>query len=225
MPYQIQTQMTESLSFPASAQPLGNMRIHLIRHAESMGNVRERNGVIAPKGCNGDLLSVDGHRDARVLVDKIDLKSYDKIYCSPYHRAMQTLAPSLEVLHGPVQTHEVFSEIPYHPGLTAGRETYDLDKVQDHPGSIDYTKHFHTHGRKIKWGSNPFQVAEQINDAQLMMASHNRVLVVTHGNFISKFLEMSLHATCRFRVDNCSVTELNIHDDSCNVGFINRSLL
>jgi broad specificity phosphatase PhoE len=83
------------------------MRLHFLRHAESVANV----GLKSQFG-KGDQLSPYGLDQAEAVVETLLQSGYDKIYVSPSLRTLQTIAPDLRRSNQRATILPICSEIP-----------------------------------------------------------------------------------------------------------------
>lgn len=83
------------------------MRLHFLRHAESVANA----GLKSQFG-EGDQLSPHGLDQAEAIVETLLQSGYDKIYVSPSLRTLQTITPYLRRSNQRATILPICSEIP-----------------------------------------------------------------------------------------------------------------
>jgi len=83
------------------------MRLHFLRHAESVANAK-----LKGRFGRGDQLAARGLSQAEEIVETLLLNNYDKIYVSPSLRTLQTIAPYLRRSNSTATILPICSEIP-----------------------------------------------------------------------------------------------------------------
>ena len=180
------------------------MRLYLIRHGESEGNVQ---GVIQGQ-TESDLTSM-GQDQAAALAQRLRTEHFDAIYCSDLTRARATLAfitagRTVPVIFLPELREKAF-------GLFEGRK-FDL-----------YLKVFEASGRGLAEfcvpGGESFLDLKQRTDRLLetLLRKHGdeTVLLCTHGgtirSFLTTLLGLSFEQAVPYSVDNTSLWAFEIN--------------
>lgn len=149
------------------------MFIYFLRHAETESN---RNGSLS--SCNEDSLTREGLEHARAIVDELMEHHIEKILCSPYSRAIDTIAPFST-------TSQLHPEI--HPCLAEGQLV--LDNACE-TGNPEYS----LGGTYPVKDETPSQFLGRAKAAGVLIRSQNcqNVLVVTHGHLIRELMNILL---------------------------------
>ncbi|WFB35555.1 histidine phosphatase family protein [Kiritimatiellota bacterium B12222] len=198
------------------------MKLLIVRHAQSQGNATGDYSV-----ASHDSLSDLGKVQASFLSDTLQAMDFDKLIVSPLQRALETLAPYLEVTQ---QRAEIWPEIAegcWQPPVEASRETWRTQPASL-PRGLGPLFSFRD-GHEIKPVDKTFEEgvlrahATQTLLQELTESSVECVLMLTHGHFIRELLNVLLDTRhcLSFAHDNCGMTLLNF-DGRWNMDFCNR---
>ncbi|UZH11188.1 MULTISPECIES: histidine phosphatase family protein [unclassified Halomonas] len=185
------------------------MEIFLLRHAETESN---RAGSLS-SGCE-DTLTQLGHWQARAIVDGLMEFEIETILCSPYSRALDTVAPFAQAASLAVEVH---------PCLAEGQLI--LDNLVSHEEPIYMP---HSSGYLHPAGTEQAGAfLGRVMQAQEIIFSQaaSKILVVTHGHMIRELLNslLALPIKTRFPHDNCGLSLISVGKVN-TVGFLNRAM-
>ncbi len=191
------------------------MRLHLIRHGQSISNAEGR-----VQGHLDVPLSDQGIREAELLADRLVSLPIAALYTSPLKRAHRTAQTVAERLDIKLQARDFLMErdVGELSGLTgdeigekfpAWRERRYLTNAQDIVPGYE--------------GDEPFNERVIPNMRALIEAhSDQELAVVTHGGVIGAFCRHALGITKRrsASIDNGSLTTFDIRDGFTHVQLI-----
>lgn len=182
------------------------MRLILVRHGETEGNVKQHN-----QGQQHGELTKKGVEQAKKTALRLKDTKIDKIYVSDLKRAVDTAAeiikhhPKTEVIYEPAlreQCHGVYEGSPYGT-IGKAAQTAGVHKF-----------HFKPDG-----GESVLEMQERItNFLHKLIHKHKSetILIVSHGGTIRFFLIGFLKAPEEkwddYKHENCAVTELDIDE-------------
>jgi broad specificity phosphatase PhoE len=190
-----------------------NMRLLLVRHGESMGNItRSLQTRTEP-------LTERGQRQAREIAAHLARRGDVRtLYSSPLTRAMQTSQIIGEAIGVEPEPREALAEI--NVGTAAGMpfaewtERFPEEAARFHSDGIHYT---------FPGGESGKQLGERVrHDLDQIIATHRHqehaVVIVSHGGALSWILghlrKDPYDAWPPYQFANCSVTEVLIEGDT-----------
>ncbi len=198
------------------------MKLFLLRHGETEWNKCHRfQGRI-------DVPLNDFGRDlARVTRQRWPLVTFDKVYCSPLCRAVETAKIVLE--DRPESDHSQFDEriIEFGFGISEGT---DIDEAAANPENPMYNLLHHPESYVPARGGESFQ--QLIGRARSFLEEEvlplekqgvQNVLVVAHGAIIRGFVcaigQKEIKDFWETRYLNCCLTTIDVTDGICNDHF------
>ncbi|MFD2176107.1 histidine phosphatase family protein [Veronia pacifica] len=186
------------------------MDIFLLRHAESISS---QNGSFASDA--GEPLTEKGYKDAERIVPLLSELDLDKVLCSPYLRARDTVAPFVR---------ESGVDLTILPSLAEGQLV--LDNIAISPEPADYILDESGELQPAK-PETPGAFLSRVRQSvgSLLDNRDERILVVSHGHMIREILNvlMRVDTKIRFPHDNCGMSHLTLGNDfTCH--YINRTL-
>lgn len=165
------------------------MKFYFLRHARSVGNVRDDAGK--RRGGGEDQLSEAGRQEARRAGQQLLGDHFTKLIAGPMQRTKQTAELLSKALKLPVEIHpenyNPFQSKKYYRAKPADRRPYALISwMSAHNDDPDYTLD----------GSESFnQVLRRVKHLQrylLKQPKDEKPLVVTHGNLMRFWLGLSM---------------------------------
>lgn len=183
------------------------MKLHLIRHGESVYNAEGR-----IQGHADIPLSELGCRQAEAAAEALAGQPLDAIYASPLRRAAQTAKIIAKRLGLPVQFNELLKEI--NVGIFQGKVHAELER--DYPVEI------------ARWRSEEMDYAVPGGESRRQILSRGRaafeaiiaegrenVVVVSHGRILTTTIKALLGMPLTeppFSLQNGSITTLSYHE-------------
>lgn len=192
-------------------------KINLIRHARTEANEKKQFcGSMQTKV----LETLDEIRSKLIL--KIDVENLGIVYSSPSDRAIFTASAITEN----ILINDDFREIDF--GLFEGMTYDEISKAFPEEGEkweADNMKYVFPNGESIEDFYN--RCAKGLDDIiEKNKNATNDITILTHGGVIQAILAYilgdNINLFWQFKVDNCSVTRLDISNDLVVVDFINR---
>lgn len=182
------------------------MKCYILRHAQTNANSKGMLSCDAREPLN-DVGRLQSKRLARVL----SVRSFSRIWTSPFLRAMDTILPYCELVNAQCEAKAFLSEGRFNlnPNIPPQTPFYTDEGIPPNDEPIECFR-----GRVQEF-------IKTISENDL-----DSLLVVTHGHFIREFLNMLLGATryARWPIDNCSETLIEFSDE-LYVRHVNRKIL
>ncbi len=181
------------------------MKLYLIRHGESLANAAL--DLDNPTNYYDSKLSKKGIKQAQHLHNKIKHINFDKFYCSPLTRTIQTFSiifPTKKPIFDPLIREHLFHS------CDVGRQPKIL-KSEFTQYSFDNLSNF--------WWNNNVPINEKLikresrNDIQIRLKNfllslnsneNKNIVLVSHGTFLSQITE--------YMLDNCELFICNFKD-------------
>jgi len=181
------------------------MNIFLLRHAQTEANLK---GELSSQ--IDDPLTSDGLKQANAIVDELKALNIEKILCSPYQRAIDTIIPFSSA--GNIN-------IEIAPSLAEGQLVLEHDIA---PEAAIYNSLGHPFENEPK-GQFLWRAIETME--YIKSLNQSRVLVVSHGHMIRELLNIILRAPqkVRFPHDNCGLTSVSLASNP-TLNFVNHVL-
>jgi len=169
------------------------MRLHFLRHAESVANAK-----LKSQFGKGDQLSPHGLDQAEAVVETLLQNDYDKIYVSPSLRTIQTIAPYLRRTNRRATILPICSEIPGVLEMLRNFAGKKRPKSLVTPRS--YRDLFTPHPRftaPAMRGESLIDVTERLRSFEHYILesygpTHASVLLVSHGRFGRELIQRLL---------------------------------
>ena len=176
------------------------MRIYLIRHGESTGDLDDRYG-----GDYDDHLSENGQEQARVLAEKLRNKNLQVIFHSPRIRTVETARAVFEVTRAPLEEIDEIRERNAYGVLTGLVKSEAQERFPEEVAELKRDLVYHEVQGSELYADFKERVLPALNE--LMAAKYDSIAIVTHGGPISCFVREVLGRELD-RVGDCAVLEL-----------------
>ncbi len=180
------------------------MKLFLIRHGETTGDVEDRYG-----GSYDDDLTTRGREQAEDLADKLAGESIQKIFCSPLARARQTAEFVRAKTNADlVELHDVRERNHYGilSGMTKAEAKRDypelVELVADKLSTVEGGESYHDFGARVE---SAF--------AEIKNSNHDTVAVLTHGGVL-RYIFRDILGLGEIKVGDCGYAEFRIVDGS-----------
>ena len=180
------------------------MKLIVIRHGKTIEN---DSGII--QGRNPGTLSEEGHKQARLLGQRLSQENIDYIYSSPSGRCKETLT-------------DILSQLEKHPKVTFEESLQERDFGQL-TGSVLDSSYFkllendseESRGLGIESVEDLYTRTKEFTDSLHKKHPGQTIALITHSNNIRVALMFFLHKTFREILDiakirNCAYTICNI---------------
>ena len=180
------------------------MKLFLIRHGETTGDVEDRYG-----GSYDDDLTVQGRQQAEELADKLAGEGIQKIFCSPLARAKQT-AEFVQTKTGAevVELHDVRER--NHYGVLSGMTK--AEAMRDYPELVELVADKHS---TVQGGESYQEFGSRVESAfaQVRSSNHDTIAVLTHGGVL-RYIFRDILGLGEIKVGDCGFAEFRIIDGS-----------
>ncbi len=171
---------------PTSSPGTGELRLHLVRHGESLANEADKAG--APRPADWDALSRRGWEQARGLGRRLEGHGIGLIVASTMRRAQETAAGINEVLGVPVEIdpdlHELMQSDAFYGAVPEFADTASLNWMPTAPRDF------------AEPGAESFDAmlarVVRVRDRIEARAGDERLLLVTHYGWLHFFLGHTL---------------------------------
>ncbi len=196
-------------------------RIFLLRHGKT-----EWNGQFRYQGKSDVPLNEEGRLQAQRAALRLTSLDIDAIYASPLSRAKETAHIVSRILGVPIKGfYEELCEMNF--GAWEGLTAPDIER--------SYAESFRLWRRnpekvKIPKGESFTEVVERVTCGmkKILNDAGENILVVAHGGSIRAALAglfaMDISASWRIRIDNCSLTSMELGSDRVMLAFANDTL-
>lgn len=199
------------------------MRLLIVRHAESKGNVK-----VGYSPATYDSLSGRGEKQASSLVDCLRSAHFDKIIVSPLQRALETLSPYLKATGQRAEIWPELGEACSHVEREAPSASWNKEPA---PLSAEFSPFFaYRSGEAFQpvypesFGNGLLRVHEAAARIRDMASrQHGTVLMLTHEHFIRELITviLDIRNVIRIHHDHCGMTLLSF-DGVWTMEFSNR---
>lgn len=179
------------------------MKIYLIRHGQTTGDIEDRYG-----GDYNDHLTDEGKSQSKVLAEKLKEKGIEKIFVSPRIRAQETAKIVSDVLKVPLETIDDFRERNAY-GILTGMTKKEAE--QKFPEASEQVKSYQN---TIEGAENYEHFKTRILNALNDITSKNyqTIAIITHGGPISCFFREVIKKEI-FGLKDCGIIELEKDGD------------
>lgn len=182
------------------------MKIYLIRHGETTGDIEDRFG-----GDYDDHLTEKGRQQSQDLAKKLQNKNIEIIYASSKMRARETADEIAKSLSIPVEIMENLKERNNYGVLTGMTKS---EAKQKHP--VDFEKISKDKTYHDVTGSESYddiktrclKVFEEI-----LQSGYNTIAIISHGGIISTYVREFLTEGKNIKLGDCSILEITKMDD------------
>lgn len=174
------------------------MKIYLIRHGESTGDIDNLYG-----GDYDDHLTEKGISQAKELSKKLKDKKIEIIFSSPRFRATETAELLQNALKCKLEFVNDLRERNFYGFLTG---TNKEEAKKNHPKEVEQLKDFNS---TIKDAEPYYEFRERVENAikHILSAKNKAIAIVTHGGPISLIFRELLSKEIT-RLHDCAVVEL-----------------
>jgi len=194
------------------------MKIYLIRHGETTGDIEDRFG-----GDYEDHLTEKGKAQAQELAKQLQGKNIEIIFTSPRIRAKDTAEIVKEVLNVPVEVVEDLKERNNYgvlSGLTKPeaqeKHPIDFEKI-----SKDKTDHDVTASESYE------QIKERAINVfnKILLKDHKIIAIISHGGIISTYVREVLAKGKNIKLGDCSILEIIKDNDQLTLNCLEKAEL
>ena len=177
------------------------MKIYLIRHGETTGDVEDRYG-----GNYDDHLSTTGKKQVEELVKKLEEKDIEIIYHSSLIRAIETAQFVGRELSVPLEEIKDMRERNHYGELTGLTKKEALKNFPDEVEELEAAPIYH----KLPHSEDYYDFAKRIIDVfnELTETEYETVAIVTHGGPIKAIFREILGFEIE-GLSDCALIELN----------------
>ncbi len=174
------------------------MKIYLIRHGESTGDVDNLYG-----GDYDDRLSEKGKKQAVELSKKLNGKKIEVIFSSPRFRARETAEILQKVLKTKLELIDDLRERNFYGFLTG---TNKEEAKKKYPEEVEKLKNFKS---TVKDAEDYKHFKERIENAlnNILKSNHKTIAILTHGGPISLIFREKLNKEIK-HLGDCAIIEL-----------------
>lgn len=179
----------------------------LIRHGETEWNVEHR---LQGQSVPGPSLNDNGSRQVHALACRLQEQTFDAVYSSDLHRCVQTAQ---------VITHRCGRTVEYLQSLRERKlgilEGLTIDAVRlKYPHLLQALSKRSQSEAAIEAGIDSFESMEGrvklvLNELALRHTG-GRILVVTHGGFLTHVYQLAMGTSPPSRAGNCSIHKIRI---------------
>lgn len=188
------------------------MKIYLIRHGQTTGDLEDRYG-----GDYEDHLSEEGVIQAKELAIELSNSGIGKIYCSPRIRAQETA----QFIGERIGLHvEIIDDIRErnHYGILTGM--VKAEAKEKYPEEVERVKDVYN---MAQGGEDYTHFKERITKAwELLTKSDDNVIgIVTHGGPIRLIFREILKAG-EIKIGDCAYAILNVNGSNIEIEYLNK---
>lgn len=178
------------------------MKLFLIRHGETTGDVEDRYG-----GSYDDDLTQRGQQQAEELAGKLAGEGIQKIFCSPLVRAKQTAEFLRVKTHTEVvELHDVRER--NHYGVLSGMTKADAKR--DYPELVELVADKHS---TVEGGESHKDFSDRVESAfaEVQNSNHDTIAVLTHGGVL-RYIFRDILGLGEIKVGDCGFAEFRVVD-------------
>lgn len=175
------------------------MKIYLIRHGETTGDVEGRYG-----GTYDDYLSEKGIKQVKELAEELKDKGIEIIYSSPYHRAKDTAEILSKVLKCPIKIKKDIREKNVY-GFMSGKLKSEME--QKYPDQVKIAKNYRL---TVRGGEKYSDFKKRLLRAfdEIADSDYKTIAIITHGGPIRCFYREVLSPSKEIEPSDCAVIEM-----------------
>ncbi len=177
------------------------MKIYLIRHGETTGDVESRYG-----GDYDDCLSKTGEKQVKELAKKLEGKNIEVVYHSTLQRATQTAEAIEEKLEVKLEELSDVKERNHYGELTGLTKKEALEKFPEEVEELEGNPLYH----KLPHSEEYYGFAKSVIDAfeQVTATEYEVIAIVTHGGPIKVIFREILGFELE-GLEDCAIIELD----------------
>lgn len=192
------------------------MKIYLIRHGETTGDIEERYG-----GDYDDHLTEKGKAQAKELAEKLLNKEIEVVFSSPRIRAKETAQIVSKELNVPFEIIEDLRERNNY-GILSGLTK--LEAKEKHP--LDFEKISKDKNYHDVTGSESYEeiktraikVFEEIS-----LKNHDIIAIISHGGIISTYIREVLAKGKSIKIGDCGFLEITNDDKGLTLNCLEKA--
>jgi broad specificity phosphatase PhoE len=175
------------------------MRIFLVRHGRTTGDVEERYG-----GDYDDSLTDEGRKQAQALAKKLIGKGVEAIFSSPKKRALETAQILQKALACDLAVVQDLRERNFYGILTGMKKS---EAKQKHPKEVGMLE---SYKNRIEGAEDYDSFKARIATAleEMVLSKHKKIVIVTHGGPISTIFREVLKLGEFKRLGDCALLQL-----------------
>ena len=194
------------------------IKLILVRHGKT-----KRNKKGALSGLTDSVLSETGKLQSQKIADYLKYTNIDKIYTTPFKRTKETIEKLAETKNIKVEESSQLNEINF--GDFEGLSFKDIEK--NHPEEVqkmikDGDKYKYPNGESLE--DTFVRVKKEINNI-INNNENSTILICSHGgtirNIISYLLSGDYKYHWNFKIDNGSITEIEINNNFAVINKLN----
>jgi broad specificity phosphatase PhoE len=177
------------------------MKIYLIRHGETTGDIEGRYG-----GTYDDHLTKNGRTQAQELAKQLRNKGIEIMLVSPRIRARETAKEVQKVLNIPIEIVEDLKERNNY-GVLSGLSKEEAK--EKHP--IDFEKLskdfiYHTVSNSESYEECKIRVIKVLNE--ILLSDYKTIAIISHGGIISTYVREVLAKGKNIKLGDCAILEI-----------------
>ena len=194
------------------------IKLILVRHGKTICNEK---GALS--GLTDSVLSETGKLQSQKIADSLKDTNIDKIYTTPFKRTKETISKLAEIKNIKVEESSQLNEINF--GDFEGLSFKDIEK--NHPEEVqkmikDGDKYKYPNGESLE--DTFIRVKKEI-DKIINNNENSTILICSHGgtirNIISYLLSGDYKYHWNFKIDNGSITEIEINNNFAVINKLN----
>ena len=177
------------------------MKIYLIRHGESTGDIEDRFG-----GDYDDHLTKKGKAQAGELAKQLQDQKIEIIFVSPRIRARETAEEIKKVLNVPIEVVEDLRERNNYGVLTGltkieAKEKYPVDFEK-----ISKDKTYHTVSGSESYEDIKKRAITVFN--KILLRNNKIIAIISHGGIISTYVREVLARGKNIKLGDCAILQI-----------------
>ena len=194
------------------------MKIYLIRHGQTTGDIEDRFG-----GDYDDHLTPQGKAQAQELAGQLKCKGIEIIFSSPRIRARETAEEVRKVLDVPLEIIEDLRERNNYGVLTGltKQEAKEKHPIDFEKISKDKTHHDVSDSEGYKEIKNR---AKRVFD-EILLREYGSIAVISHGGIISTIVREILTEKKDIKLGDCAILEITAGNQKPILNCLARSEL
>ncbi len=177
------------------------MKIYLIRHGETTGDIEDRYG-----GDYDDHLTENGKNQAKELAQQLESRGIEILFTSPRIRAQETVEEIRKVLNVPVEVVESLRERNNYGVLSGLKKGEARNLFPEDFEKISKDKTYHD----VR-GSESYEEIKQRAIkvfSEILNKDYDIIGIVSHGGIISTYVREVLANGRNIKLGDCAVLEI-----------------